>query len=482
MVLLLTAPPATAQEFTSLQAAAAIERALIETIADAEHSVVAIARVDPEEISSRDLRPDLFSRFGPSQLMPNTPAPTDPDFIPKEFSTGVVIDRRGLILTNFHVLGPPTSEYYITTTRRKVFRVKIKAGDPRIDLALLEVVDEFAEDDFVPIKLGDAGQLQKGQIVIALGNPYAIARDGQPSASWGIVSNLQRKAAPEPTDLDSRGKHTLHHFGTLIQTDARLNLGTSGGALLNLSGQMIGLTTSQAAVSGYEQAAGYAVPVDDTFLRVLEQLKRGNVAEYGLLGVRPKSLNQDEVLSGLQGVWIDEVLPGSPAARAGVERSDRVTHVNGTPVYDTDGLMLHIGKLPPSQEASLILDRGGRSFEVQVMLTKYPVRGRAVVTAPQPKWRGMQVEYPNAVDGLDPQIPFGLGDSAPCVIVSQVEQDSAAWEAGVRRGMLVTHVDNQRVEDPGDFYEHTGEKTGDVALRLLPGPSQPLRIVVPAAN
>ena len=96
----------------------------------------------------------------------------------------------------------------------------------------------------MPIKFGDATKLKKGQIVIALGNPYAIARDGQASASWGIVANLTRKDGPWLPEADERpgpARPTLHQYGTLIQTDARLNLGTSGGALLNLKGEMVGL-------------------------------------------------------------------------------------------------------------------------------------------------------------------------------------------------------------------------------------------------
>ncbi len=114
-----------------------------------------------------------------------------------------------------------------------------------------------------PIALGNAAELKKGQIVISLGNPYAVARDGQASAAWGIVSNLGRKAPATPSESDPSGRPTLHHYGTLIQTDAKLNLGTSGGPLLNLKGEMVGLSVVLAAAAGYEAAGGYAIPVDD---------------------------------------------------------------------------------------------------------------------------------------------------------------------------------------------------------------------------
>ena len=242
--------------------AAAIEKTLVDVIARNEKSVVAIARVRREasgEAFRMELRPDAFDR---RPILSSVPLPTDPDFIPNEYGAGVVVDRRGLILTAYHVLDED-SDYYVTTSDRKVYKAVPKAADPRSDLAVLAI----EADDLVPITFGNAAELKKGQIVISLGNPYAIARDGQPSAAWGIVSNLARKAPAGPGQSDSAGKTTLHHFGTLIQTDAKLNLGASGGPLLNLQGEMVGLSVALAAAAGYETAAGYAIPVDQTFRR-----------------------------------------------------------------------------------------------------------------------------------------------------------------------------------------------------------------------
>ena len=198
------------------------------------------------------------------------PQPTDPDFIPNEYGAGVVVDRGGLILTAYQVLGEE-SDYYVTTADHKIYKATVKGADPRSDLAVLSI----EATDLTPIALGNAAELKKGQIVISLGNPYAVARDGQASAAWGIVSNLGRKAPATPSESDPSGRPTLHHYGTLIQTDAKLNLGTSGGPLLNLKGEMVGLGVVLAAAAGYEAAGGYAIPVDETFRRALETLKQG---------------------------------------------------------------------------------------------------------------------------------------------------------------------------------------------------------------
>ena len=138
----------------------------------------------------------------------------------------------------------------------------------------------------------------------------------------------------------------MHHFGTLIQTDAKLNMGTSGGPLLNLKGEMVGLCVALAAAAGYETSAGYAIPVDATFRRVLNTLKEGREVEYGFLGIRPANLQPGEVLAGLHGMRVEWVVPGTPAARFGLKPDDIITNVDRTPLYDADGLVLEVGKLP----------------------------------------------------------------------------------------------------------------------------------------
>ena len=137
-----------------------------------------------------EFRPDPFGRRS-TPLSP--PQPTDPDFIPNEYGAGVVVDRAGLILTACQLLGEE-SDYYVTTAEHKIYKATVKGADPRSDLAVLSV----EATDLTPIALGNAAELKKGQIVISLGNPYAVARDGQASAAWGIVANLGRKAPPRP--------------------------------------------------------------------------------------------------------------------------------------------------------------------------------------------------------------------------------------------------------------------------------------------
>lgn len=462
-----------AQQVSGLEAAAAIEKVLVEVIARCEKSVVAIARVRnerPGETFDLEFRPDPFGR---RTLPSSTPQPTDPDFVPNEYGTGVVVGP-GLILTAYHVLGQD-SQYYVRTHDRKVYRARIKAADPRSDLAVLAI----EAVDLAPITLGDATALKKGQIVISLGNPYAIACDGQVSAAWGIVANLARKAPAAPNQPDSSGKPTLHHFGTLIQTDAKLNLGTSGGPLLNLRGEMVGLCVALAAAAGYESATGYAIPVEGTFRRVLNILKEGREVEYGFLGIQPVNLQPQEVLAGLQGIRVHRVVPGTPAARYGLKPDDLVTAVGGIPIYEADGLVLEVGKLPVESVARLSVIRDGRRRTVEVTLAKYPVHGKKIITNRPDPWRGLRVDYSTALVETDRRAGAGFALFDEGVIVTDVEEGSAAWKAGLRRGMLISRVERAAVRTPKQFRTAVGGKLGPVQLRLADDEQNPLRTVPP---
>jgi serine protease Do len=442
-----------AQEPTGLQAAAAMESLLVDAIAKAERSVVALARI------RRDSGPALDDETRTTQ----------PDFVPDDFGSGVVIDAKGLILTNYHVLGDLQRSTYYVWVQRKPYRAKVKAADPWLDLAVLSI----EASDLVPLTFGHGNDLKKGQIVIALGNPYAIARDGQPSASYGIVANLLRPA-PRPKDAAERGegRETLHHYGNLIQTDCKLELGSSGGALLNLKGEMVGLTTSLAALAGYERTGGFAIPVDDSFRRAVESLKAGRLPEYGFLGVEPQILDAQERRMGRHGARIRHVAAATPAAKAGIQEGDIITHVNAQTVADEIELMRHLGGLGPGETISLTLQRGssetrpGRTVRLNVQLSKKQIVSARPPYAEvvDPPWRGMKVEYATASPAFRDQSP--LLDAEGCVAVIEVTRDSTAWKAGMRPGEFISHVGNTRVSTPRQFYQAVETQTGPVAIRL----------------
>jgi S1-C subfamily serine protease len=465
-------PAVVAQQVTGLQAATAIEVSMVEAIARAETSVVAIARVRRTDNQPLDFQ---VNRFG--QLRSNEPSsPAAPEFIPNEYATGVVVGAEGLILTAHHVL-QDECDYWVTTPDRKKYKViRVVGADPRSDLAVLQIDAR----GLAPIQFGDASTLRKGQIVIALGNPYAIARDGQVSASWGIVANLSRKDGPLPQE----NRPALHQYGTLIQTDAKLNLGTSGGALLNLKGEMIGLTIALAATTGYEQSAGFAIPVDEAFLRAVKMLKQGSEVEYGFLGVGVDSLDPSERLKGLHGVRVRSVVPGTPARRVGLMDQDVITHVGGEEIHDRDHFMLAIGRLPAESSAILRVERAEHPLVIMVdELAKYYVAGEKVVTNPRPAWRGIRVDHVTASHLFQKWSDQGEVDPQGSVVIIDVDEKSPAWQEGLRPDMTISHVGGNRVATPRQFLDQVAGKAGAVKLRLnVQTGDRPERTIPPDAS
>jgi len=164
-----------------------------------------------------------------------------------------------------------------------------------------------------------------------------------------------------------RDRETRYHYGALIQTDAKLARGTSGGPLLDLEGKMIGLMTTAVVVAGFEKGTGYAIPVDGTFRRVVEKFKRGAEIEQGFLGVAPRN---PIVSEGERGVVLDRVEPGTPAGQSGLFAHDEIVCIDDAQIRNIDDLFLQIGSLPPDHVAQITVRRDYEEFTVPVCLTK----------------------------------------------------------------------------------------------------------------
>ena len=462
----------------------AIEATLIEAIARAEPSVVAISRStrDQPAPATRSIE-DLFRelRVEPAATHSATTG------------AGVIIDSAGLVLTQYLAVREG-DEHLVTTIDGQTHPATIRAADPRSGLAVLAIqpatqppatprqrsgnATNTVSATFPAIRFGDAAKLRKGQFLIAIGNPFAIQSDGQPTASWGIVTNLARKA-PANTNLnDAPGqlddyRTTLHHLGTLIQTDAKLGWSAGGGAVVTMRGELVGLTTTAATIAGHEQPAGYAIPINPTFRRIIDTLKQGREVEYGMLGV---SFGQAPLVAvpgsplppRIPRVTVGQVFPGSPAARAGLQTGDIVTHVGEQPVDGIDAIQLAVSTLPPSTTTTIQYERGGRSAATDVRLAKLAVAGKKIATVRPDGWRGIHVDYATALDATElmQAITSNSLDPAGCVLVTEVEPDSAAWQAGVRAGMFISHVGNKRVATPDEFRVAVQNVGDELDIRL----------------
>ena len=476
--------PLAAQEPNGLAAAAAIQEAFVKAIEVAEKSVVSIARDKRQLGHHADKRNPLFDGERAND-------PTNPNWTPNEFGAGIAIDKNGLILTNYHLVrGGPIKDHpehkaeqslYVRLPDRRGFDAYIFAADPRSDLAVLWIDCS----DLAPLKIEAAGPIRKGQFVIALGNPYAIARDGSASATWGIVGNIGRQAGGEGdfNDPERRKVETIHHLGTLLQIDARLDLGTSGGALLNLKGDLIGMTTSLAAIVGYEKSAGFAIPFDDAMKRIIESLRQGKEVEYGFLGVTPGEILPSEFINP---EWepiktrmrrgaarIDSVPANLPASRAGLIVGDIVLKVRGRDVFSQNDLMREIGLAAPGEHVRVTIyrvggpGRAGQEIDVPVEVGKWPAIDEDGIIARTPSrapWRGLVYDYSTSRRRF---LTFPtMHEPFDGVRVVKVVPGSPAAASDLQPGDLITHVKGDAVRSPRDFAEAVQKAVGPVSLRV----------------
>ncbi|HEY4260991.1 MAG TPA: trypsin-like peptidase domain-containing protein [Schlesneria sp.] len=469
--------------------ATALESTLVKLIEQAEPSVVSIAKITPPPQEGRiiGLNPLIDQRL----FQDTAPAdPEHPDFQPNSFGAGIIIagtrstDR--VILTNYHVVegGPifpaltadDQSSLFVRFGDRRSCAASIVAADPRSDLAILHLdLDASRIDaaDLKPLDFSTTSPIRKGQFVVMLGNPYAIAHDGSASVSWGMVSNLARR--PLPWTDDRTSKSMMYRLGNLIQIDGRLNLGTSGGPLLNLKGELVGLTTSLAAIEGYEKSTGFAIPMDDLTRRIVKDLIAGHEIEYGVLGVQPATVTAGQFraletgLKQASAARVNDLTTDSPAQRARITRGDIILSVNETPIYSEIDLMRIVGLYPPESEVNVAVWRHGRGrFVVPVILGKWPVLNDEGIIETTPRyasWRGISVDYPTGRDKY-----HRAGDPfRRAVVVTKVAADSAGQAAELQPGVFVSEVNRIPVQTPGAFAEATKSLRGPVELRLYDG-------------
>ncbi|QDT99021.1 trypsin-like peptidase domain-containing protein [Gimesia aquarii] len=489
-----------AQSLDARAVAIAVEKQLITAIERSEKSVVAISKIKTKKQQIQSRIPAPFG-LDPNQQFNESQNPQNLSFIPNEFGSGVIIpdpknQKRTLILTNYHLTqgGPvsgqktiPENRIYVHTVNRRGFYAEIIAADPRSDLAVLiparTLTREYAQS-LAPIKYGNAESIRKGQFVIALGNPYAIARDGSPSASWGILSNFHRFPVPIRKhffDQEIAKEETLHHFGTLLQVDTRLDLGTSGGALLDLDGNLIGITTSLAALDGYEKSTGYAIPIDKATKRIINSLSAGLEAEYGFLGIQPETIERNRARHSIPGssalqdpfyVSAVNVKQHSPAHLAGMQPRDLILSINGKKLTNHLELMREVGKAGAGNEVKLQILRGRkpRELTLTVKLGKWPVVDDEGIIQTQyrhPLWRGLRIDYPTARSKFT-YSPFSY---PPAVVVTHIAPESPAQVAGLKEGTFISHINNQAIKTPDLFYQEAQKisNSQQVTLQLLDG-------------
>jgi serine protease Do len=493
VVLLLPTPSAWGEERNRFADLLALQEAFHQSIERAEPSIacILVSRSDKyPHVPAQPQAPGRLGRFDLQQALRRVSAESaeartlrqldlsNPENVPESYGSGIVLDAsEGLILTLAHVVHKAT-KIYVRLPGGRGSWADIHASDPRSDLAVLRLIDRLP--NLKALKLGDGGKLRKADFILSLSNPFAAGmRDGSPSASWGIVSNLRRRATGVRSDVPSIERNArlpLYCFNTLIQTDTRMNLGCSGGALLNLQGELVGLTSSLAGIAGGETPGGFAVPLDAGMRRIISVLLRGEEVEYGFLGVF--LMRSDEVPGGH--VRITGLVPGGPAARAKMhgapfrnvprpghlrdEQSDYILSINGTPIHNNDDLFLAVGMHLAGSTVRVEVSQtpDGPRRICSVTLGKFPSLDGVIASKRPPARGGLRVDWSSTL--IDPTEGIEEG-----VVIREVLPTSDA-KGRLQPGMIIKSVDRQKVTNPAEFYRAMEKVSGPVELTFATPP------------
>jgi serine protease Do len=367
-----------------------------------------------------------------------------PDRVPQHgFGSGVIVDPKGVILTNHHVVaGADEVEVQLMDGRK--FTSKDIRSDPKTDVAIVRI---DAKADLPYLELGDSEAMEIGDRVLAAGAPFGL----KGSISAGIVSAKGRSGL------------NMNMYEDYIQTDAAINPGNSGGPLVNLQGKVIGINSIIKTQSGGFQGVGLAVS-SNLARSVMTQLLRDGTVKRGYLGIQIRDIADAELAERLgvkdQGVVVAQVFDNAPAARAGIRAGDVITAVGGKAVKDGKELQRVVAGLPLGKPVEVTVVRDGQEKVFAVSIEEQPQDFGTVRVprqqAPRRAVRSTMLEKIGAeVADLTPELADQLGykENARGAVVTGIEQGSAASEAGLGRGMLITKVEKTPVQSAAEVKE-----------------------------
>ena len=373
--------------------------------------------------------------------------------------SGVIIDARGYILTNEHVVAE-ADKITVTLPDGREFKAEIKGVDKRSDLAVIKIEG----GNFPAVRLGDSDNLRIGQWVVAIGNPFGFAiHNPEPTVTAGVVSALHRSLGRISSDRD---------YGDLIQTDAAINPGNSGGPLVNLKGEIVGINVAIFSTSGGYQGIGFAVP-SNSAQRIVSRLIEGKKVIYGWLGITIQNL--DDKLAGYfglaekKGVLVSRVLEDSPAAKAGIKNGDIILKLDGKETNNASVLLKIVGNSEPGSKIKLDMQRDKKPLSLNAVIGSRP-ENIDELGKPEARetssdyWRGIKVE---AIT-LDSASKSRLSDYAGVAVVD-VQPDSPAEEAGIVSGDVILEINRIYIDSIAVYKKVIQAAKGDCLARTARG-------------
>jgi serine protease Do len=370
----------------------------------------------------------------------------DLEFFQQGTGSGIIISKKGYILTNYHVIENATS-FNVTLYDKREFKGKLIGGDPNTDIALLKIEN----DDLPTAFIGNSDSVKIGEWVMAVGSPLNFSS----TITAGIISALGR---------DIRIINRQYGVENFIQTDAVINPGNSGGALVNLNGEVIGINTAIATRTGLYQGYGFAIP-SNLAKKIVNDLLRFGEVHRGLLGVSITNVDS-RVAKGVglpkpMGVLVQGLQEDMPAEKAGIKVGDVILSVNGEEVVSVNDLQIKIASKNPGQEVKLKVWRNNRELTYYVRLGKAPVSpvsGTEKQQKNQNNFKNLGISVRNLDSGEKEKFKVNEG-----VYVEEVKPGSPAFEGGIFKGFVLVALDGQPIKNEKDFEKKlSGYKTGDV--------------------
>ena len=367
--------------------------------------------------------------------------------------SGVIVSGEGYVLTNHHVIDG-AEEIRVETSDRRTFNARVIGSDPPSDLAVLQI----DERNLPVLAMGDSDRARVGDVVLAIGNPLGLEQ----TVTAGIISAKGRS-----TGLSDGS------FEDFLQTDAPINQGNSGGALVNTAGDLVGINSQILSPSGGNIGIGFAIPSNMT-RTVTEQLINKGRVRRGQLGVFVQAVTEDIAQSlGMKearGVIVGSVQKGSAAEKAGLKRGDVITAFNGTAVGDANELRNLVAATQPGTDAQLTILRDGREQQLTVTLGELSAEAQARDEG-EGGGGGEQSEGGKLGIGVTPLTPelaarLRLPEDGQGLVVTSVDPSGPAAEAGLRQGDLIEQANRQPVRSVEDLRASI-QNAGDRPLLLL---------------
>lgn len=359
--------------------------------------------------------------------------------------SGFLTTPDGYILTNNHVVGD-SDRVYVQMHDGREYQAEIIGSDPGSDLAVIKI----NESDLPFLQLGNSEDLEVGDWVLAVGNPFGLSH----TLTAGIVSAKGRSGIG------------LSDYEDFIQTDAAINPGNSGGPLVNLEGDVIGINTAIFSRSGGYMGIGFAIPINMA-KDIRDQLIEHGEVRRGRLGIYIQDITQDLAqsfeLDKVEGILITQVVEKSPAEDAGLQRGDIVLEIDGDKVVNVANLRNRISLTPPGSNVNLTILRDGDKKDVRVRIGKLDSSSLS-----QNQQESEVSKLGLSLHQLTPELADRYGyENEKGVLISNVEGGSAAYRAGLKNGDLILQINRQAVSTVEDAIKHLRNGVGNVILLLV---------------